>query len=106
MEKVGMRGSFHKLNLAERPPHPDRANARSDPSPQAGRGKEAAPTSVRHHAERRKRVAGTIERDMSDPAILVHAVDQIVNRVELEFRPDPRDHRHIEGAAVKIACEI
>src|SRR5713101_2050027 len=56
-----------------------------------------------HGAERRERIAGALERDLGDPAILVHAVDQVLGRLELEFRPDPRDHGDIEGAAVKIA---
>jgi hypothetical protein len=29
-EKVGMRGRFHKLRLAEKPPHPDSLPARGE----------------------------------------------------------------------------
>src|SRR5580704_4043405 len=36
-ERVGVRGRFHKLRLAERPPHPA---LRADLSPLAGRGGE------------------------------------------------------------------
>ena len=43
---------------------------------------------------------------MGNAAILGHAMDQRVDGLELEFRPDPGDHRHIEGAAVKVAREI
>src|SRR5580704_7328464 len=37
MERVGVRGRFHKLRLAARPPHPARKR-RADLSPHAGRG--------------------------------------------------------------------
>src|SRR6266852_1704682 len=49
-EKVGMRGTLHALGLAESPPHPDFSlRAKSDLSPQAGRGKgtpHAAPSRI------------------------------------------------------------
>src|SRR5215470_4617335 len=62
--------------------------------------------SARHHAERWKYIAGAFEGDAGDPAIFVHAMDEVVDRIELEFRPDPRNHRHVQGAAVEIAGKI
>ena len=43
-ERVGVSGLFQALGLAEAPPHPDfaRKRAKSDLSPQAGRGERGA----------------------------------------------------------------
>ena len=50
----------------------------------------------RNPAEAWEGIAGTGERDAGDAAILLHAANEIVDRVELEFRPDPGDHGDIE----------
>src|SRR5258707_11834910 len=47
--RVGVRGRFHKLGLAERPPHPPSLRS-VDLSPQAGRGKVAATQTSPKHA--------------------------------------------------------
>src|SRR5260370_27065636 len=72
----------------------------------AGRPRSAEELPSAHHTERRKSIAGALERHLADPAILLHPADQIIDRVEREFWPDPRDHRHVEAAVVEVAGEI
>src|SRR5262245_36330247 len=78
---------------------PDRDPKRRKKKTPGPRRSPTSPTSP-HHAERRKSVAGALERHLGDPAILLHPADQIIDRVELKFRPDPRDYRHVEATVV------
>src|SRR5262249_60869946 len=46
------------------------------------------------------------KRGAGEAAILVHAADQVVDRVEGELRPYPMDERDVEGRTVDVAREV
>src|SRR5262249_12891800 len=56
--------------------------------------------------ERREGVGCARERQPREAAVFIHAADQVLDRLEGEFVPDPIDEGHIDGLAVKIAVEI
>src|SRR6516164_664234 len=88
----------------------------ADPNIEAKRSRAVMAASLSHRphggktwrkrAQRRKRVAGPLERHAGEAAVVAHAADQVGDAVEPHLGPDPADESDVEDTAVEIAGEI